>query len=146
MAAGDPIPWSYIAKRVATASLTADSGTWQGTETTALLSATATLVNGQIYAVRLSTNVSVDVAGDVSQMRVREGTASGSQLCGPMVYGGTTNTSGFPCWGYFEYTATSSGSQTFVVTGQRNSGTGTAHRIRASVNRPTFLTVDLILS
>ena len=45
---------------------------------------------------------------------------------------------------YAEYTAVSTGAKTFVVTGQRVVGTGTAHRIRAGASRPTFLTVTLL--
>lgn len=146
MAAGDVIPWSYIATRVATTQITTNSSTYGATESGALFSVSAPLVSGLTYRIFVYVTVAVDVAGDVSFIRIREDSASGTQLAGSNVYGGTTNSSGFPAVIYDEYTATSTGSKTFVITGQRVSGTGTAHGIKSSGSRFNAITVDLIVS
>lgn len=146
MAAGDPIPWSYIAKRVDDAELTADSSTWSGTESGSLMSVSPTLVSGLTYKVSAFVVVSSDVAADTAGMRLREDSSSGTQFQLAPVYLPTTSANGFALSIYAEYTAVSDGAKTFVLTGQRTTGTGTAHRIRASSSRKAYMRVDLILS
>jgi hypothetical protein len=145
MAAGDPIPWSYIATRVSTTEITANSATYGATETT-LYTISPTLVSGLVYRVCVMAKIAVDVAADVSFLRIREDTLTGNQIDGANLYGGTTNTSGYPVLACSEYTATSTGAKTFVITGQRVTGTGTAHGVKASSNRKSYITVDLIVS
>lgn len=143
MAAGDIVPWSYIATRVSTTEITANSSTYGATETT-LYTITPSLVSGLTYRIIFIAKIAVDVAGDVSFARIREDSLTGNQLDGANVYGGTTNTSGFTVYAISEYTAAATGTKTFVVTGQRVSGTGTAHGVKASANRKSYITVDLI--
>jgi hypothetical protein len=151
VASGDVIPWSYVATRVATGSVTADSGTWNGSESSSLLTVSPTLVSGLVYGITLTTAISSDAAAsptvpatfEISALRVREDTAAGNQLIGAQVGIPTTTTVGFALAAYCEYTAVASGAKSFVLTGQRVSGTGN-HRIRAGSSRPTFLTVTLI--
>lgn len=145
MAAGDPVPWSYIATRVATVPLTTNSATWTTTETGALITASPTLVAGSTYKITLVAKVSSTVTSDVSFMRIREDSATGSQLDGCCVFIGSPTSNGYPLTMYTEYTAAGSGVKNFVVTGQRIGGTGT-HQISCSVNRPVWFTVDLIPS
>lgn len=145
MAAGDIVPWSYIATRVDTTEITANSSTYGATETT-LYTITPSLTNGLTYRVGVLLKVAVDVAADVSFVRIREDTLTGNQLDGTNVYCGTTNTSGFLVIATSEYTATATGAKTFVITGQRVTGTGTAHGVKASANRKSYITVDLIPS
>lgn len=146
MAAGDQIPWSYIAKRVGEAELTADSTTWNATESGTLMSASPTLVSGFKYKVFVFVVVSTDVAADTAGMRLREDTASGTQMQLAPIYLPTTSANGFALAAYAEYTAVANGAKTFVLTGQRTTGTGTAHRIRASSSRKAYMHVDLVLT
>jgi hypothetical protein len=143
--AGDRIPWSYIATRVGTSTLTSNSATWTSSESAALITVTASLVSGLTYKVTATLKVNSSAAADVAFMRLREDTASGTQDDGVNVYMGTNNGNGFAAILYTEYTAAATGSKSWVVTGSRASGSGT-QGIVCSVNRPCFLTVDLIVS
>lgn len=147
MAAGDPIPWSYIATRVATGTLTSDSGTWAGTETGSLLSVSPALVNGLKYGITLFTHISAAAvaspSAESSIIRIREDNATGNQLHGAQIYLGTASANGFALMAYTEFTAVATAAKTFVVTGQRGGGANN-HQIRAGGTRPTFLTVELI--
>lgn len=145
MAAGDEIPWSYIATRVASTSLVADSATWTSSESAALMTVTASLTSGLTYKVWAKMYVSTTVAADLAFMRLREDTSAGTQDDGANIYLATTSGSGFEATLYTEYTAPSTASKTWVVTGSRGAGTGT-QKIAASTARPAYLTVDLIVS
>lgn len=132
-------------ERVAGASLVADSATWSTVESGSLLSVTAPLVNTWKYAIRMFTAVSssVSAAAEMAVMRVRQDTATGTQMMGPQVSIPNSTSVGFAVAGYTEYTAASTGNKTFVVTGERTGGTGN-HQIRAGSVRPTTLIVDRI--
>jgi hypothetical protein len=148
MAAGDQIPWSYIARRVATVSLTSDSTTWAGSESAALITASPTLVSGFTYRITLQTTV-VGSAGGLAEaafMRIREDNSTGTQIGGANIAIPNTNGSGYPLHLATEYTAVSTGSKSFVVTGSRISGATGTQNIAAGSARPTWFTVDLILS
>lgn len=149
MAAGDKIPWSYIATRVATGTITSDSSTWNGTESGSLVTVSPTLVSGLTYAVRVFAHVSTSSIGspnvELSVIRVRIGSASGTQILGSTVYLGSTNGNGYSMAAYGEYTADADGAEDFVLTGQRVTGAGN-HQIRAGTTRPTYLLVDLLPS
>jgi hypothetical protein len=148
MAAGDPIPWSYIAKRVATVSLTANSTTWTSSESAALMTASPTLVSGLTYRITLFTTV-VSTAGALAEaafMRIREDNATGTQIGGGNISIPNTNGSGYPLCLVTEYTAVASGAKSFVVTGSRISGATGTQNIAAGSARPSWFTVDLILS
>jgi hypothetical protein len=128
---------------VGIAQLTADSATWGATESAAsLLSVTFQEVIGQEYKITLSTNVGTDVANDCALIRVRADTVTGTQLLGPQVFMPTTSVNGFGLHMTGKYTGSVAGIKTLVITGQRNSGTGVAHRIRAAGSRPTFFAVE----
>jgi hypothetical protein len=145
VAAGDIVPWSYIATRVAISTIVADTTTYGGTETS-LATIAATLINGLTYGVYFNGRVSADVAADLSGLRLREDTVIGNQLNFTNVYVGATTGNGFTTVAYGEYTAGATASKTFVLTGQRTGGSGTAHRVRASANAPAFLMITLIPS
>lgn len=148
MAAGDQVPWSHIATRVGEDDLTADSSTWDDTPEVAAMSVTATLVNTMRYKIWFAGRVSTDVAGDYTGLRIREDAGvSGTQLqFSGNIYLPTTTGNGFPTYLYAEYTATADGSKTFTLTGARQAGSGTAHRIRASSSSPAFLVVERIIT
>lgn len=145
MAAGDDVNFPDIATRVGTASLTTNSATWTTAESAALITVTASLVNGWTYKVMATMKVNSTVAADVAFMRLREDTAGGSQDDAANIYMGTTNSNGFPVVLYTEYTASATATKSFVITGSRASGTGT-QGIVCSVNRPCWLTIDRIVS
>jgi len=148
MAAGDPIAWSDIATRVGEDDLIADSSTWDDTPEVAAMSVTATLVNTRRYRIWFTGRVSTDVAGDYTGLRIREdaGVAGTQLVFSGNIYLPTTTGNGFPTFLYAEYTATADGAKTFTLTGARQAGTGTAHRIRASANSPAYLIVERIIT
>lgn len=132
-------------ERVAAASLTADSAVWTTVESGSLLSVVAPLISGWKYAVKMFTAVSTTVGGgtEYAVMRVRQDTAAGTQVMGPQVTLASSSTVGFAVYGYAEFTAVSTANKTFVLTGERNGGTGN-HQVRAGAVRPTWLIVDRI--
>jgi hypothetical protein len=148
MAAGDQIPWSYIAKRVATAPLTANSATWAGSESAALITATPTLVSGLTYKITLFVTVN-STAGALTEaafMRVREDNSTGTQIGAANIAIPSTTGNGYPLMLVTEYTAVANGAKSFVVTGSRISGATGTQGIVCSTSRPNWLTVDLVLS
>lgn len=145
MAAGDRIPWSYIATRVATSPVTANSSTFTTTETSPLVSVTFAQTSGLTYKINVWVPIQSTAAGDVCFCRIREDNNTGNQLDGANLYIGSTSANGYPSIMYAEYTAGSTGSKTIVFTGARTGGSGTLN-LSASTSRPAWMTVDLIVS
>jgi hypothetical protein len=147
--AGDITNASDVTTRIATATLNANSGTWTTTESAALLTVTGSLVNGQRYSLTLFTNIATSSAAapsvEVSLMRIREDTASGTQNTGVDFWIASTTGAGFGLMAYSEYTAVATGTKSFVLTGQRIAGAG-SHSIAAGTSRQTFLNIDLVSS
>lgn len=123
---------------------TGDSSTWGGTESGAVMSITFAAIAGAKYKIILEARISTDVALDASVMRFREDNSTGTVLQFGEVYLPTTSANAWTFHMYGEWTATTTGNKTIVVTGQRLIGTGTAHRIRASGIAPAYLFVDRI--
>jgi hypothetical protein len=144
MASGDPVPWSLIATRVYTNEIVANSATYGATEVV-LYTVTAFLTGGQTYAVEAILKVAIDVASDVSFIRIREDTLTGNQLEGANSQTGSTNGNGFPVVAITEYTPSADGNKVFVITGQRASGTGTAHGVKASPNRKSYIRIYAVI-
>lgn len=132
------------ATNVAIDQLNADSATWGATESGSLLSVSPSVVNGQVYWVTVSGQVSADVAADSFLIRVRLTSAVGTQLIGRQGAATTTSVVGYNITACAKFTASSTGVQAVHVTGQRNGGTGTAHRIRASGTNPFYIRVDRV--
>jgi hypothetical protein len=125
---------------IAATTLTADSPTWTTTETTAI-SVTAALVDGRTYRVRLDAAFATDSAGDVADVKIRLTDTSGTTLQDRLVYMPiTSSATGFGAVVEGLYTATSTGSVTFVGTGRRV-GAGGTHRIEAASGRDARLEV-----
>jgi len=122
---------------------TGDSSTWSGTEVS-VMSNTFAAVAGAKYKIVFEGRISTDVAADGAVIRVREDNLTGNQLNYTVVYLPTTAGNGWLGHVYAEWTATSTGNKTVVITGQRTVGTGVAHRIRAAGNGPAYLFVDRI--
>lgn len=142
MSSGDPIPWSYIAQRIAAVNLTATSGTWSTGETT-VASVTGFLTTGQRYKIRFLGFASSTVAADLAFMRIREDTLTGNQLQGVTTYIATTTGNGFQFAAEVEFVAIATANKTFVATGSRASGTGTGQS-PFGPSRQGYLTLDLV--
>lgn len=146
MPSGDGLSNADVAIRVATTLVTVSPATtFVGTESIALFSASALLVSGWNYKVTAFMAVKSSVAADIALMRIREDTAAGTQDQFGQVYIGSTSGNGFVIYLYAEYTAAATATKTWVVTGQRNGGTGTL-QVVAGPTLPAFLTVDRIVS
>lgn len=145
MASGDNSSFADVATRVAATELTTNSATWTSSESSALISVTASLINGWSYKISALVMVNSTVAADAAFMRIREDNSGGTQSVGLSLGIPTTTGNGFPLWLYAEYTAAATASKIWVLTGSRLSGTGT-QGIVCSTSRPCWLTVDRIVS
>lgn len=143
--AGDEIVAPDTAVRIASTPITADSATWTTTET-GLLTATASLTSGWSYKITAFVMVTSTVAGDLSYIRIREDTSGGTQMTAANVYIPTTNGFGFPLHFSTEYTASSTASKSFVLTGARQTGATGTQKLVHSSSRLGFLTIDRIVS
>jgi hypothetical protein len=144
VAVGEVIPPEYLATRVATSPLTADSSTYTTTEL-GLITATGVLTAGRTYIIRAFGRVATgSVTGtEISLMRIRADAAvTGQHLQAQQVYMPTNSSLGFPLAMYTEFTAAVTGSKSFVLCGLRNSGSG-SHKIAAAADAPAYLFVDL---
>lgn len=130
-------------ERIATDRLEADSSTFTTTETL-VQSVTASLVSGRTYRIRWVGCFNSTVADDVVLGQIREDSVSGTVLqTGRVSIPLASSSTGWHCYLEAYYTAGSTGSKTFVATGDRVAGTGTCHR-EASAARPTILYVQYI--
>ena len=131
-------------ERIATTIATSDSSTFTTSETQ-IMSVTASVVTGRIYRLRFVGRLSTTTAGDQGVARLRETNTSGTELQSAVV--DSTNTSGTlgtnPLLMEVEWTASSTGSQTWIASAFRNSGSGTWH-MEAGSNRPNYLYLDYI--
>lgn len=127
--------------RVGTNTETSNTSTFTTTETVTD-DVTVSLVNGERYLVEFNGAFQTSVAGDDVTARIREDNLAGTQLQGERrdILAGSIN----QYW-YIraEYTATATGSKTFVVTGVRSSGSGNIFRAGATTG-PAYLTVTHI--
>lgn len=130
--------------RVGTTNLTADSSTFTTTETE-VGSITVSLVTGRLYRIVAWVGWMSTVTGDAIRCRLREDTVTGTLMNSDQVNIGQGNiTSGaYHTLVVAEYTAVSTGSKTFVVSGDQEAGSGTCRMEHAS-DRPGYITVDFI--
>lgn len=130
-------------ERIETVRITQDSPTF--TSETVVGSITAPLVAGRTYAVVALARWGSDSAGDDIVARIREDDINGATINhGQGEQPGTISSLGFGAVPvYAEYTATATGLKTFVLTGQRNFGSGNC-RLDASGAAPAFLLVEYI--
>src|SRR5690606_24434043 len=97
------------------------------------------------YKVVVDVQLASDADGDLVISRIREDDVNGDQLRDNYVTidGGGSTARGFPVRIDAEYTAGSTGSKTFVLTGDRLSGSGDVF-LEASADNPAYLYVDYI--
>lgn len=125
-------------------STTATSSTSTFTTTETLTDTiTASLVNGHTYEVSHSAIWNSSVAGDDVSVRLREDSVTGTAMNGFDVRC-ASSTRYYGVWVRARYTASVTGSKTFIVSGQRMSGTGNIIRAASSAN-PSLLTVTEVL-
>lgn len=129
-------------QRIATTIETSDSSTFTTTATT-VMSVTASLVSGRTYRIRAICQFESDTAGDLVVGRIQEDDSSGTQLSHAQTEIVNASSIGYTIVTEAEYTAASTGNKTFVLTGDRNGGSGTLFRGASSV-RPSYLYVDYI--
>lgn len=123
------------------ASLTSDSASITTTETTTL-SLVVYLEAGKTYELTSYARMTTTVANDVAHCRIRLTSTAGSELGLSGIGIPTTNTNGFPAIVLTEYTAVSTGNQTFVHTVVRSSGSGNIQH-RGASNQPGWLRCKL---
>lgn len=129
-------------ERIETTTRTSNSSAISTTET-AIDTVTADVVSGRTYKVRYVYNWSGSVAADQFYLRTREGSGTGgTQLTYHNIRTAVT-TQIFGNTLEVEWTAGSTGSQSFSTTLVRQTGTGAA-TIRASSTQPAYLYVDYI--
>lgn len=127
---------------IARATVTADSAPF--VSQTSVMTVSADLIEGRVYAVRFHGRFASNDATDRVVVRLRETNVSGQQHTehNVLILSGTDT--GFPDVSEFEFQAGATGSQTFAATGQRVSGGGTTTRLRAASDRPATLTVTYV--
>lgn len=127
-------------RRIATNIRTSNTSTF--TAETLVDSVTANLVNGATYRITWAFAAVSTVAADLVRVRLREDNVTGTirQLGGVYI-----SHSGQKLLGRIEgeYTATATGSKTFVGTSMRFAGTGNITH-NASTNEPHYLYVDYV--
>lgn len=129
-------------ERIATTEETSASSAF--TSETVLMSVTATLVSGRTYRVTGKVPLTSSVSNDEARAQIREDNISGTVLdaaSGEMSTGTSTTSNNIRPES--EYTAVSTGSKTFVVTGERVAGTGNI-TMNAATTRKGYLYVDYI--
>lgn len=142
-AAGSPVNASDINTRLGTTEGTADIAAAAYTTETVLDTVTVSVVNGKRYQVRYFVPYNGTVANDRFLVRIRTGTTTaGTQLTYDTAEMHTT--AGVYCLVVIaEWTASSTGSQSFCATANRSAGTGNL-TVKGAASQLRMLTVDLI--
>jgi hypothetical protein len=131
-------------ERIATTVATSDSATFTTTATT-VLTVVAPLVTGRRYAVWTYVRFDSSVDNDDVQASIKEDSSSGTTIAtivGELVADNQAG-AGMPFYIYGEFDAVATGDKTFVVTGQRNAGTGNV-KMESAVGRASYLAVEYI--
>lgn len=125
---------------VGTSTATANSGTFTTTETV-VMTTVASVVQGRTYRVWFYGALSSSVAADAIACRIREDGVAGTELQLRLhVVQSGSGTSGVPTPLEGRYVADVTEAKTFVVTGQRASGSGNIN-LRAAGTFPCLLDV-----
>ena len=133
-----PAPSSGIKQRLATSTRTTTPGTF--TAETITDTVTFNAVNTGVYGINYIGSFASSVGTDLIRNFLREDNVTGTSRCGGSWPLPAANTAQFIVL-YAEWTATATGSKTFVATGQRLSGTGNI-TASGSVNSPAVLSVE----
>lgn len=101
------------------------------------------LVAGRTYGLNFSARISSSIAADACLVRIKPGSVAGTDLNVTQSGIPTASNSGWDTELYAEFTASATGSQTFVSTVERSIGSGTII-VRASATGAAILTCDYI--
>lgn len=130
----------YPRCRVGTTTNTANTGTFTAETITDTI--TVALKNGRKYAIEFRGAARSSVAADIVDARIRQDNVAGTQMIvDRLVVPTAAGTRQCPL--YAEYTAGATANKTFVVTMQRQAGTGNISRPGAATS-PSILFVDEI--
>ena len=121
-----------------TTDMTATSGTTE--KTTGTDTITVPVVTGRVYRISYVFNYVGSVSGDGFLIRIKAGSTSGTQLT-YFLADVTLTTAVLTRVGWVEWTASTSGNQTFSTTVQRATGTGTCTG-RGAASQPRTLSVE----
>jgi hypothetical protein len=136
-----------LKKRIGTAVLTANSANIT-TTAVQVASMTVNLVNGETYGFRWNARISSSAAADTVFSKLRPTSSSTTEINVAPLYipvSSGTAAGGYTTDMWTEYTATSTGSMVFVITVERNIGTGTIN-VKASTSGPAYFTCDYLNS
>jgi hypothetical protein len=129
-------------RRVTNGTTRRESASAGFTAETVIDSVTPNLITGLTYDIKWNGVVQSTVADGIARMRIREDSLSGTQLQLRQQSTAIAASQSFPVSGLeTEYTAVETGPKTFVVTGIRQTGTGTLSCF-AAADTPTLLTVE----
>jgi hypothetical protein len=124
---------------IASSAAVSDSANFTTTETV-VLTVTAALVSGRTYSVWAGPTFHSTVDGDVVHSQMRQDNVSGTVMDRTDDYIRVTATTIDKTILFALYTATTTGNKTFVVTGDRVSGSGNC-RLEADTIRPAYMLV-----
>ena len=141
--AGDPIYAADVNAFEATSTTTTTASSTFTTTETEVISHTHTLIDGRKYEITATGSFKSTVAGDSALGRIRLTDTSGTVLAAEQTYIPTTSGSGYGFAIRGEYTAGADGDQEFILSGQRNLGTGNVS-LQASSTQPATLSVRLM--
>lgn len=140
--AGDDIVAADVNTIVEETPISVASAAFNTTEVS-LGTVTATLESGKTYKIQFEGAFSSTVANQGYNIRIRDTTVGGTLLGSAQITPANTSTIGewlnFSC----RYTAGSTGSKTFHITGQRNGGASGDSQLRAASDRTAFFTIEL---
>jgi hypothetical protein len=128
-------------ERIGVSTVVADSGTF--TAETVVMTITVPLVSGRTYSVFANPGLSSSVAADVIRASLREDSVTGTMLDSTiedMNDATAPTTRKHALILLSDYTALSTANKTFVVTGERATGTGNV-RMPGASTRPSYLLV-----
>jgi hypothetical protein len=127
-------------QRIATSTATSDSAGWTTTETVAM-TLVVPAVGGRTYKIVVDASYGSSVDGDVEFVRIREDSVTGTTIHSSRVV--VQDGAGVRVHAETEWTAPGTAAKTFVLTGERESGTGTG-RVDAGAINPAYLYADYL--
>lgn len=143
MASGDTLANYQVATRIGTALMSANSALITTVETS-VLSVSVALTVGRKYAVSASMRLSSSVVNDSVLMRIREDSATGTDMQVGRIYVNDLDAAALgPCNLYAEYVAVATAIKQFHVCLTRRTGTGSVSG-RAGATSPAYLYVDAL--
>jgi hypothetical protein len=132
-----------LSKRMGSTKTVADSAAITTTETTIATLVVPNLSAGFTYAVKWTGRISGSVATDIALVFIRPTSLATAALSVSPIYMGGTSTEGVSVDVYGEFTAATSGSQTFIASLVRTVGSGNVFA-RAGSLAPHFLLCDYL--